>query len=156
MVYSILMLGALLYGNLAGAITYGEPDNGAPPNVVSIAGFREARDSNNEPILISSGRCSGSLIRKDEDKLVFLTAGHCSQFWLEGLQNESLADVGVSFDEVIDKDLGPTATSTIQYILGAQPVLYDGYFPDYTDYNEGTVEIVNSAAFNSPQLATLG
>jgi hypothetical protein len=112
------MLGAISFGNVADAITYGVPDDGAHPNVVSIASFRETTNSNGDPILFSSGRCSGSLIRKDDDMLVFLTAGHCPQFWLEGLQHGSLVDVGVSFDEVIDKDLGVTASSTNQYILG--------------------------------------
>jgi hypothetical protein len=133
--FCFLMLGAISFGNVADAITYGVPDDGAHPNVVSIAGFRETTNSNGDPILISSGRCSGSLIRKDDDMLVFLTAGHCPQFWLEGLQDGSLVDVGVSFDEVIDKDLGVTASSTNQYILGGQPVLYDGYFPGENAWN---------------------
>ena len=132
--FCFLLLGALSFGNLADAITYGVPDDLAHPNVVSIAGFREAA-SNGDPILISSGRCSGSLIRKDDDMLVFLTAGHCSNFWLEGLQDGSLVNVGVSFDEIIDKDLGVTATSANQYILGGQPVLYDGYFPGENAWN---------------------
>lgn len=91
--FCILLLGAVSIGSSADAITYGVPDNGAHPNVVSIAGFRETPTGE----LISSGRCSGSLIRKEEKMLVFLTAGHCPQFWLEGLQNGSLVDVGVSF-----------------------------------------------------------
>jgi hypothetical protein len=130
-----LILGAVSFGNVADAITYGDPDNGAHPNVVSIAGFREVAGTNGDPILVSSGRCSGSLIRKQEDMLVFLTAGHCPQFWLEGLQNGALVDVGVSFDEIIEKDLGVTTTSTNQYILGGQPVLYDGYFPGENAWN---------------------
>jgi hypothetical protein len=133
--FCILLLGALSFSTTADAITYGVPDEGAHPNVVSIAGFREATDANGDPILISSGRCSGSLIRIEDDMLVFLTAGHCPQFWLEGLQDGSLVDVGVSFDEVIDKDLGVAASSTNQYILGGQPVLYDGYFPGENAWN---------------------
>ena len=133
--FCFLLLGAISFGNLADAITYGVPDDGAHPNVVSIAGFRETTDANGDPILISSGRCSGSLIRIEDDMLVFLTAGHCPQFWLEGLQNGSLVDVGVSFDEVIEKDLGVAASSTNQYILGGQPVLYDGYFPGENAWN---------------------
>ena len=133
--FCFLLLGAVSFGNVADAITYGVPDNGAHPNVVSITGFRETTDANGDPILISSGRCSGSLIRIEDDMLVFLTAGHCPQFWLEGLQDGSLVDVGVSFDEVIDKDLGVAASSTNQYILGGQPVLYDGYFPGENAWN---------------------
>jgi len=133
--FYFLLLGAVSFGNVADAITYGVPDDGAHPNVVSIAGFRETTDANGGLILISSGRCSGSLIRIEDDMLVFLTAGHCPQFWLEGLQDGSLVDVGVSFDEVIDKDLGVAASSTNQYILGGQPVLYDGYFPGENAWN---------------------
>lgn len=133
--FCFLLLGAVSFGSLADAITYGVPDEGAHPNVVSIAGFRETTDENGDPLLVSSGRCSGSLIRKQDDMLVFLTAGHCPQFLLEGMQNGSLVDVGVSFDEVIDKDLGVTTTSTNQYILGGQPVLYEGYFPGENAWN---------------------
>ncbi|MGV7224292.1 MAG: hypothetical protein ACQ9MH_22595 [Nitrospinales bacterium] len=122
-------------GNFANAITYGINDNGAHPDVVSLSGFRQIAGANGDPVLISSGRCSGSLIRKEDDMLVFLTAGHCSQFWLDGLQNGSLVEVGVSFDEIIDKDLGVTATSDGQYIIGGQPVLYDGYFPGENAWN---------------------
>ncbi len=125
--FCFLLLGALSFSTTADAITYGVPDEGAHPNVVSIAGFRLIADG--EPILISSGRCSGSLIRIEDNM------GHCPQFWLEGLQDGSLVDVGVSFDEVIDKDLGVTASSTNQYILGGQPVLYDGYFPGENAWN---------------------
>ena len=133
--FCLVLLAMVACGTSANAITYGVPDNGAHPNVVSISGFREVTNSGGTPILISSGRCSGSLIRKQDDMLVFLTAGHCPQFWLEGLQNGSLVDVGVSFDEVVDKDLGPTTTSTNQYILGGQPVLYEGYFPGENAWN---------------------
>jgi len=42
---------------------------------------------------------------------------------------------GAELLELSDKDLGPTATSANQYILGAQPVLYDGYFPGENAWN---------------------
>jgi hypothetical protein len=42
---------------------------------------------------------------------------------------------GAELLELSDKDLGPTATNANQYILGAKPVLYDGYFPGENAWN---------------------
>jgi hypothetical protein len=49
---------------------------------------------------------------------------------LEGLQDGSLVDVGVSFDEVIDKDLGVAASSTNQYIFGGNQLYMTDIFPN--------------------------
>ena len=42
---------------------------------------------------------------------------------------------GAELLELSDKDLGPTATNANHYLLGAQPVLYDGYFPGENAWN---------------------
>jgi hypothetical protein len=136
---ALALLGGLaLMSSKANAITYGAQDcednatnlNCGHPNVVSLSGFRPATpDDNTTADLVSFVRCTGSLLRKDEDKFVILTAGHCASAWLAGLQDGSILDVGVSFDALINRDVSPELGrwSPAQFILGGQPVLS----PDY-------------------------
>lgn len=78
----------------AGAISFGQPDNGQHPNVVSLRFIR--------PNFDASLSCTGTLIAKDKKKYVFLTAAHCAQAELGGwnAQPAGSGSVGVSFDEV--------------------------------------------------------
>ena len=71
---------------------------------MSLSGFRPDGAG-----LLSSVRCSGSLLRKEEDWLVILTAGHCVAAYLDGLQSGALRQVGVSFDAKI-KRLDPLSS----------------------------------------------
>lgn len=71
----------------SGAITYGEPDGDAHPNVGAL--IAEWRDPG-----VKEHLCSGTLI--DED--VFLTAAHCTDF----LESEGISEVWVSFDRDVD------------------------------------------------------
>ena len=121
----------------AEAVTYGREDcvdnstnlQCEHPNTVSLSGFRLPSPS--EPVdAVSSLRCSGTLLRKDAERLVFLTAGHCASAWLSGLQGGTLFDLGVSFDAKIVRDvLGPSVSvwTPAQYVLGGQPVLSEDY-----------------------------
>ena len=110
-------------GDSASAITYGRldcADNASNkdcdhPNTVSLSGFRPDGDG-----LISSVRCSGSMLRVKDDWLVILTAGHCAASYLDGLQSAALADVGVSFDAQIQRPPGQSFWPPDQYILGGQ------------------------------------
>lgn len=133
---------ALLAAPGADAITYGQQDctdfsdstTCHHPNTVSLSGFRAPTADEDTESLISSVRCSGSLLSNSADRFVILTAGHCASAYLAGLQDGSLADVGVgvSFDAKIVKDLpqiSPTVWSPTQYILGGQPVLTRDYGP---------------------------
>lgn len=122
----------------AKAITYGMPDctdfddstSCEHPNTVSLSGFRPATASDEtDETLVSFVRCSGSLLSKDADRFVILTAGHCASAYLSGLQDESIRFVGVSFDPKIDKDVSETTWSPKQYILGGRPVLPVEYGP---------------------------
>ena len=97
---------AILAAPEANAITYGEPDcadlsqniDCQHPNTVSLSGFREPASGEGTDSLVSFLRCSGSLLTKNPDRFVILTAGHCASAYLSGLQDGSLVDVGVSFD----------------------------------------------------------
>ena len=86
---------------------------------MSLSGFRPDGAG-----LLSSVRCSGSLLRKEEDWLVILTAGHCVAAYLDGLQSGALRQVGVSFDAQIKR---PDPLSSVwpptQYLLGGSSVL---------------------------------
>lgn len=122
----------------ARAITYGHEDctdnatnfECGHPNTVSLSGFRPATpDDDTDAELVSYLRCSGSLLSKDDDKLVILTAGHCSSGYIDALQSGAIVDVGVSFDALIDRDVSQDLGrwSPNQYILGGQPVLPKEY-----------------------------
>ena len=125
------------------AITYGDPDctdfqdadTCQHPNTVSLSGFREPTEAEQEftDSLVSFTRCSGSLLSKNDDRFVILTAGHCASAYLAGLADGSLVDVGVSFDAKIERDLPPELSPTVwspnQYILAGQPVLTVDYGP---------------------------
>jgi Trypsin len=122
-----------LLGDQAAAITYGRPDctdNAANtgcehPNTVSLSGFRPEGSG-----LVSSVRCSGSLLQDEADWLVVLTAGHCVAAYLDGLQSGALAEVGVSFDALIRRpDPARSVWPPDQYILGGAPVLPREYGP---------------------------
>ena len=131
---------AILATPEATAITYGEPDctdiatntGCRHPNTVSLSGFREPTASEDTESLISFLRCSGTLLSKDADRFVILTAGHCASAYLSGLQDGSLSNVGVSFDALIVRDLpqiSPTVWSPTQYFLDGKPVLPAEYGP---------------------------
>jgi hypothetical protein len=136
-VAAFIVAGCLAMPRAAQAITYGQPDcqdnatntNCLHPNTVSLSGFR-APNAGEQASLVSSIRCSGSLLSVDEFRFVILTAGHCASAYLSGLQGGSLVDLGVSFDAEIVRDLAaisPTVWSPAQYILGGQPVLNTSY-----------------------------
>ena len=123
----------------ARAITFGEPDcldNAANvgcrhPNTVSLSGFRAPRAGENVDG-VGFGRCSGSLLAKDDERVIILTAGHCVSFYIAGLADGTLIDVGVSFDAEIERDIPDISASSWtprQYVLGALPVLTEEYGP---------------------------
>lgn len=75
------------------AIVWGDQDlNNIYPDVVSLTGINQAPDTKYN--LIS--RCSGSLLHRDNNKIVFLTAGHCTAGWAALPLSHK---VGVSFDQ---------------------------------------------------------
>jgi len=105
---------ALGTSSLALAITWGEPDlNGEYPNVVSVRGIVEAENR-------ALRSCSGSLLHIDSQKVVILTAAHCTDGWTALIAAGSLDSVGVSFDQnnVID---GSFSDATY-YVRGGVPI----------------------------------
>src|SRR5262249_14105311 len=103
----------------AQAITFGEPDlNGKYPNVVFLRGILE----NTPPTLpLAKFNCSGSLLHIDADKIVFLTAAHCTDIWKDEIAAGRLDTVAVSFDQnnLADPITYPGLT---RYVRGGVPI----------------------------------
>jgi hypothetical protein len=111
-----LILGTILIGvtGMAKAITWGAADSNVNyPNVVSVRGIIEAENK----ALVS---CSGSLLHIDGQKIVILTAAHCTDIWMSEIAAGHLNSVGVSFDpnNVIDESI----TDATYYVRGGVPI----------------------------------
>jgi secreted trypsin-like serine protease len=111
----------LLVTPLAGAITYGEPDNGRHPAVGTlVAEFHDGKD----------WICSGTLI----SPTVFLTAAHCTAY-LQAI-GIGAGDVWVSFDEVFD-------ASTNTFLPGTY-VTHPAFGHDSARYNDLAVVVLDA------------
>jgi hypothetical protein len=100
----------------AQAITWGEQDlNGEYPNVAFLRGIEETTPP------IARFNCSGSLLHIDADKVVVLTAAHCTDIWKEEIAARRLDTVGVSFDQdnLDDQEHFPGLT---RYVRGGVPI----------------------------------
>lgn len=120
----------------AQAITYGSPDcennsldlNCGNTNVVSLAGVVIWQDSEDTYYSLNV-RCTGSLLHKDEDRVLILTAGHCAQLWMRGLQEGWLQTVGVSFKASV------TNFPIFDFAFGGKPLLNRLYGPSADSFN---------------------
>jgi hypothetical protein len=103
----------------AQAITYGEQDvNGEFPNVVFLRGILEGTP----PTLpFARFNCSGSLLHIDLQKIVILTAAHCTDIWKDEIAAGRLDTVAVSFDQnnLDDQQHFPLLT---RYVRGGVPI----------------------------------
>ena len=78
----------------AQAITWGNQDLGLEyPHVALLRGIEETTPP------VARFNCSGSLLHIDNDKVVILTAAHCTDIWQEEIAAGRLDTVGVSFDQ---------------------------------------------------------
>lgn len=106
-----LMVGMMLVGmcGMAKAITWGTPAYGDYPNVVSLRGIIGN---------ITKIRCTGSLLHIDLDKVVILTAAHCTDRWLTETDS-----VQVSFDSNsgLDSNGLPQPLKNANYVSGGVP-----------------------------------
>ena len=119
-----------IQGSSAQAITYGQLDNGAHPEVGAlIADWREPG--------VFEQLCSGTLI--DED--VFLTAAHCVDF---------LPDVGIDPDEVwvsFADDVDPVDESTL---IGGTYVMHPNYTHAQSNPNDLALILLDSPVSIEP------
>jgi hypothetical protein len=105
---------ALSLASTAQAITWGEPDvNGEYPNVVSVRGIVDATNT-------ARISCSGSLLHVDAEKVVILTAAHCTDAWAGAIATGSINSVGVSFDP--NNVIGGVTTNATYYVRGGVPI----------------------------------
>jgi hypothetical protein len=98
------------------------------PYVVQVSGFHNAGDIIGQTFR-PRGRCTAELIRKDPDKLVFLTAAHCAT--IHAARIYELGDdytLGVSFDAVVNRsDINSDNFSWDQFVTGAYAIVDRDY-----------------------------
>ena len=114
--FALLAVVALVFGvtSRAQAITWGVPDlNGEYPNVVSVRGIVEAENR-------ARVSCSGSLLYVDDQKVVILTAAHCTDAWIAEIASGGVDTVGVSFDQ--DNVINGSFSDATYYVRGGVPV----------------------------------
>jgi secreted trypsin-like serine protease len=106
---------ALSVTSTAQAITWGRPDvNGEYPNVASVRGMVHATNT-------ARISCSGSLLHVDAQKVVILTAAHCTDAWTSAIAGGIINSVGVSFDPNNVATNGSTTAATT-YVRGGVPI----------------------------------
>jgi len=96
--FSLLLLACVfsLQGNAFANITSQPDTEGLYPNVVSLRGL--FFDGSGTPQWTTNASCSGSVLHVDNDKIVILTAAHCTDIWKEYIAFYGMHSVGVSFD----------------------------------------------------------
>ena len=92
----VLVCISLLQGNAIANVTSQPDTSSLYPNVVSLRGllFNASQDPQWTPLY----SCSGSVLHVDNDKIVILTAAHCTDSWKEGIAFYGMHSVGLSFD----------------------------------------------------------
>jgi len=113
---TLLAVVALAFGitSIAHAITWGQEDlNGEYPNVVSVRGVVEATNT-------ARFSCSGSLLYIDRQKVVILTAAHCTDGWIAEIAAGRLDSVGVSFDQ--NNVVNNLFSDATYYVRGGVPI----------------------------------
>jgi hypothetical protein len=115
----------------AGAITWGRPDvNNEYPNVASVRGIVEAEN-------LARLSCSGSLLQRDADKVVILTAAHCTDAWAAEIAAGTLDSVGVSFDQ--NNQVNGTTTDATYYVRGGVPISFTAKDAPFETFDYGLV-----------------
>jgi len=124
----------------AGAITWGRPDvNNEYPNVASVRGIVEADN-------LARVSCSGSLLEQDAEKVVILTAAHCTDAWAAEIAAGTLDSVGVSFDQ--NNQVNGTTTDATFYVRGGVPISFPAKDAPFETFDYGLV-VFSADAENS-------
>jgi hypothetical protein len=114
-----------------GAITWGRPDvDNEFPNVASVRGIVEADN-------VAQISCSGSLLHRDADKIVVLTAAHCTDAWAAAIAAGTIDSVGVSFDQ--NNQVNGTTTDATVYVRGGVPISYPAKDAPFDSFDYGLV-----------------
>jgi hypothetical protein len=124
----------------AGAITWGRPDvDNEYPNVASLRGIVEEEN-------LAQISCSGSLLHADADKVVILTAAHCTDAWAAAIAAGTIDSVGVSFDQ--NNQVNGTTTDATYYVRGGVPISYPAKDAPFETFDYGLV-VFSADAENS-------
>src|SRR4030095_7204975 len=119
------------------AITWGRPDvNNQYPNVASVRGVVVAQN-------LARLSCSGSLLQSDADKIVILTAAHCTDAWAGEIAAGTLDTVGVSFDQ--NNQVNGTTTDATYYVRGGVPISFPAKDAPFETFDYGLVVFSTSA-----------
>jgi hypothetical protein len=115
----------------AAAITFGRPDvNNEYPNVASVRGIVATQN-------LARISCSGSLLQRDAQKVVILTAAHCTDAWAAAIAAGTIDSVGVSFDQ--NNQVGGVITNGTFYVRGGVPISFPAKDAPFEKFDYGLV-----------------
>jgi hypothetical protein len=119
------------------AITFGEPDvNNQYPNVASVRGIVAAQN-------LARISCSGSLLHRDAQKVVILTAAHCTDAWLGAIAAGTIDSVGVSFDQ--NNQVNGSISDATFYVRGGVPISFPAKDAPFETFDYSMVVFSTSA-----------
>jgi len=131
--FALLAVLALTFGisSSVHAIIWGQEDlDGEYPNVVSVRGIDETENR-------ASYSCSGSLLHIDDNKVVILTAAHCTDGWTALIAAGILDSVGVSFDQ--NNVISGSFSDATYYVRGGVPVSFPQKDAPFEKFDYGMV-----------------
>jgi hypothetical protein len=124
----------------ASAITFGEPDvNNQYPNVASVRGIVAAQN-------LARISCSGSLLHRDAQKVVILTAAHCTDAWIAEIAAGGIDSVGVSFDQ--NNQVNGSISDATYYVRGGVSISFPAKDAPFETFDYGMV-VFSTSAVNS-------
>ena len=132
-ILALLAVTALAFSmpSLVGAITWGRPDvNNEYPNVASLRGMVNATNT-------ARLSCSGSLFHSDAQKVVLLTAAHCTDAWTSAIAAGTIDSVGVSFDQ--NNQVNGSTTDATYYVRGGVPISFPAKDAPFETFDYGLV-----------------
>jgi hypothetical protein len=136
----VVTLVVFAFSSTAQAIIWGTEDlNGEYPNVVSVRGIVEAENR-------ASYSCSGSLLHIDNNKIVILTAAHCTDGWKALIAAGVLDSVGVSFDQ--NNVVNGSISDATYYVRGGVPISFPAKDAPFEKFDYGMV-VFSTNAVNS-------
>ena len=139
-VFAVLAL-AFSAVSSARAITWGVPDtNNQYPNVASVRGYINATN-------VARISCSGSLLYKDTQKFVILTAAHCTDAWTSAIAAGTINSVGVSFDQN-NQGVSPSGKF---YVSGGVPISFPAKDAPFEKFDYGLVVFAANATNSEGQ-----
>jgi hypothetical protein len=131
LIVPLAVVALVVTSSTAGAITWGRQDVGNEyPNVASVRGIVEEDN-------LARVSCSGSLLGRDADKVVILTAAHCTDAWGAEIAAGTLDSVGVSFD--LNNQVNGTTSDATFYVRGGVPISFPAKDAPFETFDYGLV-----------------